>query len=54
MVTKKQDKIKSFRIEFANEKVTSFGGLGLVERLSKKLRFCTKIESKPARTSWRL
>lgn len=50
MVTKKQDKVKSIRIEFANEKVTSFGGLGLIERLAKKLRFWTKLnQSLPER-----
>lgn len=50
MVTKKQNKIKTIRMEFANEKVTSFGGFCLVERLSKRLRFWTRLnQSLPKR-----
>jgi len=50
MVTKKQEKIKSIQIKFANEKVTSFGGLCLVERLAKSLGFWTGLnQSLPKR-----
>jgi hypothetical protein len=46
MVTQvKQKRVHSIKIEFADENVTSFGGLALAERLSSRLRFWSRLET---------
>ena len=46
MVTQvKQKKVHSIKIEFADENVTSFGGLALAERLASRLRFWRRLET---------